>query len=59
MMETSEESLSSDMKSLFIGGITTRMACGRMTSRIACQRVMPSASAASHWVRGIAKSPVL
>ena len=45
------------MKSLVVGGSTTRSACGMMMWRRACQRVMPSANAASICACGMAWMP--
>ena len=36
-MKTSEVSLNSEMNELTMPGITSRSACGRITSRIFCQ----------------------
>ena len=44
-----DEVLSIEMVSLPVGGMITRIACGRMIRRIVRARVMPSACAASTW----------
>ena len=50
-------SLKSAIKSFVTGGMTIRIACGKMIRRTAMDLDMPSASAASIWPRGIACKP--
>src|ERR1051325_7897295 len=54
--ETSEESLSSETKSLVIGGSARRNACGPRTSQSTCASVNPRVRAASSCPRGTASS---
>ena len=49
MTETSAVVLSMPMVSLPVGGMITRIACGRMIRLMVCSRLMPSAPAASDW----------
>ena len=44
-----DEVLSIEMVSLPVGGMITRIACGRMIRRMVRARLMPSACAASVW----------
>ncbi len=47
--KASDDVFSIEMVSLPVGGMITRIACGRTIRRITCSRVMPSACAASVW----------
>ena len=49
MTLASELVLSIEIVSLPVGGMITRIACGRTIRRIVCRRVMPRALAASVW----------
>ena len=49
MTLTSEDIFSIEIVSLPVGGMITRIACGRTMRRTVCRRVMPSACAASVW----------
>ena len=49
MTLTSEVFFSIEIVSLPVGGMITRIACGRTIRRIVCSRVIPSACAASVW----------
>ncbi len=57
MIDTSDESLIIEMKSLPIAGVMIRTAWGRMIRRIRVRPGMPSAWAASVWPRGTAWMP--
>ena len=46
---TSEVVFSIEMTSLPVGGMITRIDCGRMMRRMVCDQLMPSAVAASSW----------
>ena len=55
--DASAVSLSTLMQLLVSGGMTTRIACGRMTSIIVCLFERPKAADASNCPRGIASMP--
>ena len=55
--EASAVSLITLMELAVSGGMTMRIACGRITLRMVGQQCKPSARAASNWPVGIASMP--
>ena len=54
---TREVVLSIEMTSLPVGGMITRIDCGRITRVMVCDQLMPSAVAASSWPGSTASRP--